>query len=132
MHRTLSRLTRYRPLRVLTLVACWLMLANPLWAYLPSAQGEQVAAPTQTMSMHSHASMAMHGTTDAGCCAGHTDRHAGHLGMACHCASSCTGLLMPTTETASLSVMPETIDVSSRYERARSLTLQPPLRPPAV
>ena len=134
MRRTLSCMTRSLPLRVLAVVACWLMLSNSLWAYLPSAPnaGPGVMSTVTSAPVSAHASNKMHLAEDNDCCSGHIDHHMGHRGTTCHCASSCGGLLLPGSETASASIMTISINTFPLERRAPSLALQPPLRPPVV
>lgn len=128
MRLMLPSMTRSIPLRVLAVMACWLMLTNSLWAYVPSA------LPAGNEVMHhvtEHASNKVHAAQDVQCCP--TDaHHAAHTGATCHCVSLCGGLLLPTSETASVTVMPTPVDAFPLERRIRSLVLQPPLRPPVV
>lgn len=122
-------MTRSFPLRVLAVVACWLMLTNSLWAYVPSASN----AGTGLMHhVNEHAPNNVHVAEDVQCCPADAHHHAAHTGTTCHCMSSCGGLLLPISETASMTVMPMPVDAFPLEHRVRSLVLQPPLRPPVV
>jgi hypothetical protein len=127
-------MTRSFPLRVLAVMACWLMMTNSLWAYLPSALNAGPDVVPQVMGAHvdAHTSHQMHVAGDGDCCPGHADHHARHAGATYHCASSSGGLLLPTSETASTTVMPMQVNTCPLEVRAPLLALQPPLRPPVV
>jgi hypothetical protein len=133
MRLTLPSIRHSLPLRVLAMLAWW-MLALPVFvANVPmtAAADATLAAHTTLSTMHRSASPRSAMSMQTGCCPDHP-HNARHPGCTCHCPTSCTGLLLSTDYDAALAFVVYADEGILAAADAPSPIASPPLRPPAT
>jgi hypothetical protein len=133
MRLTLPSIRRSLPLRVLAIVAWW-MLALPVFAAnIPMTASADAISAMHANDTTMHRSASSRGTMgmQTGCCPDYHCHNAHHSNCTCHCPTSCTGLLLSTDYDAALTFAFYADKGVLAVAAAPSPMTSPPLRPPA-